>query len=94
MQYPLIMEPGDYAYWKKYTGDTDSKFIRAFNPRGAEKIQKRLSHHYIPDRTIEVCEIRHVAGADAAYDQDTIYAAVVVMRFPGLEIVVKKMYDT
>lgn len=48
-----------------------------------------LRHHCIFERTIDVCEIRHVAGADAAYSQDKIYAAVVVMTFPGLDIVEK-----
>jgi deoxyribonuclease V len=48
-----------------------------------------LRHHCIIKRTIDAGEIRHVAGADAAYDHDTIYAAVVVMTFPGLDVVEK-----
>jgi len=68
---------------------TGTKYIRAADPQEAEKIQQRLCRHCILERTIDICEIRHVAGADAAYNQDTIYAAVVVMRFPGLKVVEK-----
>jgi deoxyribonuclease V len=80
----MIMQTG-----KKYAGHADALYIRATDPSEAEKIQQRLCHHCILERSIDICEIRHVAGADAAYDQDTIYAAVVVMRFPGLEVVEK-----
>ena len=71
----------------KYPKHAASEFIRALDPAEAQKIQEMLKHHCIIERTIDICEIRHVAGADAAYDQDTIYAAVVVMTFPGLEVV-------
>jgi deoxyribonuclease V len=74
---------------KKYPEHAASEFIRAIDPTEAKKIQEMLRHHCIVERTIDICEIRHVAGADAAYAQDTIYAAVVVMTFPGLEIVEK-----
>jgi deoxyribonuclease V len=72
---------------KKYPGHAGSERIRALDLAEAEKIQEMLRHHCIFERTIDIGEIRHVAGADAAYDQDTIYAAVVVMTFPGLEVV-------
>ena len=74
---------------KKYPEHAASKFIRATDPTEAKKIQEILRHHCIIERTIDICEIRHVAGADAAYARDTIYAAVVVMTFPGLEVVEK-----
>ena len=74
---------------KKYAGHADALYIRATDPSEAEKIQQRLCHHCILERSIDICEIRHVAGADAAYDQDTIYAAVVVMTFPGLDVIEK-----
>ena len=74
---------------KKYPEHAASKFIRATDPTEAKKIQEILRHHCIIERTIDTGEIRHVAGADAAYDQDSIYAAVVVMTFPGLEVVEK-----
>jgi deoxyribonuclease V len=74
---------------KNYPKHAASEFIRAPDPTEAQKIQEMLRHHCILERTIDICEIRHVAGADAAYDQDTIYAAVVVMTFPGLEVVEK-----
>ena len=65
------------------------KFIRAVDPTEAEKIQAKLRRHCIVERTIDTCEIRYIAGTDAAYSQDTIYAAVVVMTFPALDIVEK-----
>jgi deoxyribonuclease V len=74
---------------KKYPEHAAAKFIRAVDPAEAKKIQEMLRHHCIVERTIDVCEIRLVAGADAAYAQDTIYAAVVVMTFPGLDVVEK-----
>ena len=74
---------------KKYPKRSPSGFIRAPDPAEALKIQEMLRHHCILERTIDICEIRHLAGADAAYDQDTIYAAIVVMKFPGLEVVEK-----
>jgi deoxyribonuclease V len=73
---------------KKYS-KTASALIHAVDPTEAEKIQENLRRHCILERTIDICEIRRVAGADAAYYQDTIYAAVVVMTFPGLEVVEK-----
>ena len=68
---------------------TASGLIQGVDPREAEKIQENLRRHCILERTIDTCEIRRVAGADAAYDRDTIFAAVVVMKFPGLEVVEK-----
>jgi deoxyribonuclease V len=68
---------------------SSSEFIRAPDPVKAQEIQEMLRHHCIGERTIDICEIRYIAGADAAYDHDTIYAAVVVMKFPGLEVVEK-----
>jgi len=63
--------------------------IHADSPAEAAKIQETLRHHCIIKRTIETGRIRFVAGADAAYDHDMIYAAVVVLTFPGLEVVEK-----
>jgi deoxyribonuclease V len=74
---------------KNYPKHAAFEFIRAPDPAEAQKIQEMLRHHCILERTIDICEIRHIAGADAAYDQDTIDAAVVVMTFPGLEVVEK-----
>ena len=72
---------------KKYPKDAAPESIRAPDPEEAYRIQEILRHHCILERTIDICEIRHVAGADAAYDLDTVCAAVVVMTFPGLEVV-------
>jgi deoxyribonuclease V len=74
---------------RKFPKRSPSEFIRAPDPAEAHKIQELLRHHCILERTIDICEIRYVAGADAAYDQDTIYAAVVVMKYPGLEVMEK-----
>ena len=74
---------------KKFPKRSPTEFIRVPDPAEAIRIQDMLRHHCILEKTIDICEIRYVAGADAAYDQDTIYAAVVVMKFPGLEVVEK-----
>jgi len=74
---------------KKDTEHAASELIRAVDPAEARKIQEMLRHRCIVKRTIDAGEIRHVAGADAAYSKDTIYAAVVVMTFPSLAVVEK-----
>jgi len=74
---------------KKYPEHAAPEFIRAPDPAEAQKVQEMLRHHCIIERTIDIGEIRLVAGADAAYSKDTLYAAVVVMTFPGLEVVEK-----
>ena len=74
---------------KKYQGYSASEFIRAGDPTEAKKIQEILRHYCIVKRTIDIDELRYVAGADAAYTRDTIYAAVVVMTFPRLDVVEK-----
>jgi deoxyribonuclease V len=73
----------------KYQKCSPFELVRAPDPAEARRIQEMLRHHCILERTIDICEIRYIAGADAAYSQDTIYAAIVVMKFPGLEIVEK-----
>ena len=78
---------------KKFPGGAGSGFIRAADATDAKKIQETLRHHCILERTIDICEIRHVAGADAAYHEDTLYAAVVVMTFPGLKVVEKSWVE-
>ena len=74
---------------KKYPGHAAAELLRAADPAEAGKIQEMLRHRCIFERTIDAGEIRHVAGADAAYAQDTIYAAIVVMTFPSLDVVEK-----
>ena len=74
---------------KKKPKCSPSEFITAPDPSEALRIQEMLRHHCIIERTVDICEIRYVAGADAAYDKDTIYAAIVVMKLPGLEVVEK-----
>lgn len=74
---------------KKKPKRLPSELVTAPDPSEALRIQEMLRHHCIIERTIDICEIRYVAGADAAYDQDTVYAAIVVMKFPGLEVVEK-----
>ncbi len=74
---------------KKKPKRSPFELVTAPDPSEALRIQEMLRHHCIIERTIDICEIRYVAGADAAYDQDTAYAAIVVMKFPGLEVVEK-----
>ncbi len=61
----------------------------ARDPAEARKIQGTLCRHCVLQRTIDACEIRYVAGADAAYSPDKIHAAVVVLTLPGLRVVEK-----
>ena len=63
--------------------------ICAAGPAEALKIQEALRQFCILRKTVDTGKIRHVAGADAAYAQGTIHAAVVVLTFPSLEIVEK-----
>jgi len=74
---------------KKFPTCSASEGIHADSPADAVRIQEMLRHHCIVERTIDICEIRRVAGADAAYDGELVYAAIVVLRFPGLEVVEK-----
>ncbi|OPY38370.1 MAG: Endonuclease V [Methanoregula sp. PtaU1.Bin051] len=59
--------------------------IRAESVPEAYRIQDLLRHRCSIKRTIDTGEIRHIAGADAAYSGDKIFAAVVVLTFPGLK---------
>jgi deoxyribonuclease V len=70
-------------------GISGTAFIHADNPVKAQEIQETLRHRCIVERTIDTGRIRYIAGADAAYADDMIYAAVVVLTFPGLEVVEK-----
>ncbi len=74
---------------KKFPTRPASEGIHADSPADAVRIQEMLRHHCIVERTIDICEIRRVAGADAAYDGESVYAAIVVLTFPGLEVVEK-----
>jgi deoxyribonuclease V len=74
---------------KKYPEYAASDCLRAVDAADAEKKQEVLRHRDKVERMIDSDEIRLIAGADAAYDQDTIYAAVVVMTFPWLDVVEK-----
>ncbi len=74
---------------KKYPGHAAVELLRAAGPAEAGKIQEMLRHRCSFERSIGAGEIRYVAGADAAYSQNTIYAAVVVMTFPSLDVVEK-----
>jgi deoxyribonuclease V len=74
---------------KKYPEYAASDCLRAVDAADAEKKQEILRHRCKVEMMTETDEIRLIAGADAAYDQDTIYAAVVVMTFPRLDVVEK-----
>jgi deoxyribonuclease V len=71
---------------KKYP---ESGLIHADSPEKALRIQDALRYRCVVKRTIGSDKIRYVAGADAAYDQDIMYAAVVVLAFPSLALVEK-----
>lgn len=71
---------------KRTTGN-EPEFPDKVNPDTALLIQKQMRHRCSIKRTIETDWIRLVCGADAAYTQDRIHAAVVVITFPGLKFV-------
>lgn len=60
--------------------------LRATGPEEARAIQDLLRSRCRTGRTIDLPGIRLVAGADAAYTQDRVTAAMVVMTCPGLEV--------
>jgi len=66
---------------------TESGLFNAASPSEATSIQDALRHRCVVKRIIGSATIRHVAGADAAYDQEMVYAAVAVLTFPALELV-------
>ena len=70
---------------KKRYGEM-AETIHANSPADALRIQEMLRHRCQTAGTIAPGDIRLVAGADAAYTKDTMYAAVVVMTFPALDI--------
>ena len=74
---------------KKFPTCTAPDGIYAGSPADAVRIQDMLRHRCIVERTIDTGEIRRIAGAVAAYDGDVVYAAIVVLTFPGLEVVEK-----
>jgi deoxyribonuclease V len=53
----------------------------------ATRAQSRLKERCMMHRVINTADIHHIAGADAAYSQDTVFAAIVVMTFPDLRYV-------
>jgi deoxyribonuclease V len=89
-RYSILQERTDRIIHtgKKYP-HAAAELLRAVDPAEAGKIQEMLLHHCICERTVDAGEIRHVAGADAAYALDTVYAAIVVMTFAGRDVVEK-----
>jgi deoxyribonuclease V len=67
--------------------DPAKDLIRAADIRTAHILQEMLRHFCIYEKTIATSKIRFIAGADAAYTQEHVCAAVVVMEFPRLDIV-------
>ncbi len=67
--------------------DVDWGLIHADSPADAQRIQETLRHRCRTIKTIDTDRIRYVAGADAAYAQNRIHAAIAVLAFPGLEVV-------
>lgn len=65
----------------------DDDPIRAESPSEALAIQEELRHRCSTARTVETAAIRSVAGADATYTGDRVFAGVVVLAFPSLAVV-------
>lgn len=63
-------------------------------PREAVRIQKDLHARVVPRGRLS--KVHLIAGADTAFDKasDTAFAAVVVLSFPGLEVVEERAVRT
>ncbi|MGD1004953.1 MAG: deoxyribonuclease V [Methanoregulaceae archaeon] len=65
------------------------ELITTVDLKVARSIQNELRNQCIFKKIIETNEITYVAGADASYTKDNVYAVIVVMTFPDLELVEK-----
>lgn len=61
--------------------------INARDPLSARKTQEVIRQWCIVEKTIDTTNIRLIAGADAAYSHDLVYASIVIMTFPELEFI-------
>jgi deoxyribonuclease V len=55
------------------------------DPAAARRVQQEVREHVVTGRATGSIEVRTVAGADAAYSAEQVFAAFVVMTFPALE---------
>lgn len=57
------------------------------SPAEARRLQEELASRVVIGPALDLCGVRHVAGADVSTQGDMAYAAVVVLEFPGLSLV-------
>lgn len=63
------------------------------SPAEARRLQGELAPRVRQGPPLDLSEVRHVAGADVSTQGDEGYATVVVLTFPGLEVVEVKGYE-
>lgn len=63
------------------------------SPAQAIALQKQLASQVVYDRPLDVNAIRLVAGVDTSVKENTSQAAVVVLTFPGLEVVETSLWQ-
>jgi deoxyribonuclease V len=54
------------------------------SPSEARRLQEELASRVVTGPALDLSSVRHVAGADVSTQDDTAYATVVVLEFPGL----------
>jgi deoxyribonuclease V len=54
------------------------------SPSEARRLQEELASRVVTGPALDLSGVRHVAGADVSTQDDTAYATVVVLEFPGL----------
>src|SRR5918998_5130194 len=57
------------------------------SPSEARRLQEELASRVVTGPALDLSGVRHVAGADVSTQDETAYATVVVLEFPGLSLV-------
>ena len=64
------------------------------SPPEARRLQEELASRVVAGPALDLSGVRHVAGADVSTQDDTAYATVVVLDFPGLSLVETQGYES
>ncbi len=57
------------------------------SPAEARRLQGQLASRVVKGPALDLGSVRHVAGADVSTQEERAFATVVVLDFPGLEVV-------
>ncbi|CAA9458234.1 MAG: Endonuclease V [uncultured Rubrobacteraceae bacterium] len=63
------------------------------SPREARRLQGELAPRVVEGPPLDLSDVRHIAGADVSTQGDRGFATVVVLSFPGLEVVEVRGYE-